>query len=113
VSSKFLDSFKLSIETHEKPYTLGWVSKGSQVRVTLSCRVPISIGKHYKEKVICDVLNMNVCHILHSIPWQFDNDITYQGGENEMMFTWGTHKIAIARFFTLIKAQEKISLVSW
>ena len=64
--------------------------------MTLSCRVPISIGKHYKEEVLCDVIDMDVCHILLGRPWQFDNDITYRGRDNVMMFTWGTHKIAMA-----------------
>jgi len=96
VSQKLVNYFKLPAEPHEKPYALGWVSKGSQVRVTLSCRVPISIGKHYKEEVLCDVIDMDVCHILLGRPWQFDNDITYRGRDNVMMFTWGTHKIAMA-----------------
>ncbi|XP_045791182.1 uncharacterized protein LOC123885887 [Trifolium pratense] len=64
--------------------------------VTLACRVPISIGKHYREEVLCDVLDMDVCHILLGRPWQFDNDIIYRGRDNVMMFTWGTHKIAMA-----------------
>lgn len=29
----------------------------------------------------------------------FDNDITYRGWDNMMMFTWGTHKIAMAPNF--------------
>jgi hypothetical protein len=96
VSQKLVYYFKLPTEPRKKPYTLGWVSQGSQVRVTLSCRVPISIGKHYREEVLCDVLDMDVCHILLGRPWQFDNDITYRGRDNVMMFTWGTHKIAMA-----------------
>ncbi|MCH91123.1 putative Ty3-gypsy-like retroelement pol polyprotein [Trifolium medium] len=50
VLQKLEDYLKLSKKTHEKAYTLGWVSKGSRVRVALACRVPISIGKHYREK---------------------------------------------------------------
>ena len=96
VSKKLVDYFQLPTEPHEKPYSLGWVSKGSQVRVTLSCKVPISIGKHYREEVLCDVLDMDVCHILLGRPWQFDNDITYRGRDNVMLFTRGTHKIAMA-----------------
>lgn len=30
------------------------------------------------------------------IPWQFDNDVTYRGQDNVMMFTWGAYKIAMA-----------------
>lgn len=42
-------------------------------------------------------------------PSQFggDNDITYQGGDNEMMFTWGTHKIAMARVFYFDKSPRE------
>jgi len=47
----------LSLKPHEKSYTLGWVNMGSQVRVTLSYRVLIFIGKHYREETLCDVLN--------------------------------------------------------
>nr|ABN05712.1 hypothetical protein MtrDRAFT_AC148396g33v2 [Medicago truncatula] len=34
-----------------------------------SCKVPISIGKHYREEVLCDVLDIDVCHILLGRPW--------------------------------------------
>ena len=39
---------------------------------------------------------MDVCHILLVRPWQYDNDITYRGRDNVIMFTWGNHKIAMA-----------------
>lgn len=64
VSQKLVDFMKLPTKQHEKPYPLGWIKKGSQVRVTMTCKVPISIGKDYKEEVICDVLDMDVCHVL-------------------------------------------------
>ncbi|CAJ2652834.1 unnamed protein product [Trifolium pratense] len=107
VSQKLVDYLKLSTEPHQKPYTLGWVSKGSQVRVTLACKVPISIGKHYREKVLCDVLDMDVYHVLLGRPWQFDNDITYRGRDNVMMFTWGTHKIVMAPVLHFEKNQRE------
>ncbi|XP_045792157.1 uncharacterized protein LOC123886936 [Trifolium pratense] len=107
VSQKLVDYLKLSTEPHQKPYTLGWVSKGSQVRVTLAHKVPISIGKHYREKVLCDVLDMDVCHVLLGRPWQFDNDITYRGRDNVMMFTWGTHKISMAPVLHFEKNQRE------
>ncbi|XP_020880760.1 uncharacterized protein LOC110228290, partial [Arabidopsis lyrata subsp. lyrata] len=96
VSQKLVDHFKLPTEPHEKPYALGWVTKGTQAQVALTCKVPISIGKHYKEEVLCDVLDIDVCHILLGRPWQYDNDVTYRGRDNVLMFTWGVHKIAMA-----------------
>ncbi|CAA7053942.1 unnamed protein product [Microthlaspi erraticum] len=50
VSQKLVDFLKLPTKEHENPYPLGWIKKGSQVRVTMTCKVPISIGKHYKEE---------------------------------------------------------------
>ncbi|XP_057451853.1 uncharacterized protein LOC130743636 [Lotus japonicus] len=96
VSQKLVEYLKLTTEPHEKPYTLGWVSKGPHVKVSQTCKVPISIGKHYREEVLCDVLSMDVCHILLGRPWMYDTDTTYKGRDNVMLFTWGTHKIAMA-----------------
>ncbi|KAI5437657.1 hypothetical protein KIW84_023684 [Lathyrus oleraceus] len=50
VSQKLVDYLRLSIEPHEKPYTLCWVSKASQVGLTVACIVLISIEKHYREE---------------------------------------------------------------
>ena len=96
VSQKLVEFMKLPTTLHEKPYSLGWVSKGSQFRVSLSYKVPISIGKHYIEEVLCDVLNLDVCHIIFGRPWQYDNDITYRGKDNVLMFTWNGQKITMA-----------------
>lgn len=68
MSQNLVDYLKLYMEPHENSYTIGWVSKDSLIRVTLAYNVPISIEKHYREEVLCDVLNMDVCHILLGIP---------------------------------------------
>ncbi|KAL9685407.1 hypothetical protein QQ045_022857 [Rhodiola kirilowii] len=96
ISQKLVDHLKLPTDPHERPYALGWVSKGSQVRVTRTCKVPFSVGKYYREEVPCDVLDMDVCHVLLGRPWQYDNDVTYRGWDNVMMFTWGKHKIVLS-----------------
>ncbi|KAL9679311.1 hypothetical protein QQ045_017169 [Rhodiola kirilowii] len=109
ISQKPVDHLKLPTESHEKPYALGWVSKGSQVRVTLICKVPISIGKHYREEVPCDVLEMYVCHVLLGRPWQYDLDVTYRGRDNVMMFTWEKHKIAMTLILSFDRQPSKES----
>ncbi|KAJ9554084.1 hypothetical protein OSB04_018129 [Centaurea solstitialis] len=96
VSQKLVDHLGLPTQPHDAPYSLGWVKKGPQVRVTQTCKVPLSIEKHYKADVLCDVLEMDACHILLGRPWQFDHDITYRGRDNIMFFRWGDRKIAMA-----------------
>ncbi|XP_062019416.1 uncharacterized protein LOC133735997 [Rosa rugosa] len=96
VARKLVEYLQLPTQPHEAPYSLGWVKKGPQVRVAESCKVPVSIGKHYKNEVLCDIIDMDACHILFGRPWQYDVDVTYKGRDNVMMFMWNSHKIAMA-----------------
>ena len=89
VSHKLVEYLKLPTEPHVKPYSLGWVSKGPEAKVSRTCRVPISIGRYYREDVLCDVLTMDVCHVLLGRPWQYNRDVTYRSKANVMMFLWG------------------------
>jgi hypothetical protein len=96
VSKKLVAYMQLPTEPHPRPYKLGWVKRGPQAEVTTSCKVPISIGKHYRDEVMCDMIDMDACHILLGRPWQYDLDVTHKGRDNVMMFTWNQHKIAMA-----------------
>ena len=40
----------------------------------------------YKERVICDVLPMDACHLLLGRPWKFDRKVIYDGEENTISF---------------------------
>ncbi|XP_022883091.1 uncharacterized protein LOC111399831 [Olea europaea var. sylvestris] len=71
------------------------VKRGHSIQVVEICKVPISIGKHYKDEVMCDIIDMEACHILLSHPWQFDVDLTLKGRDNIVLFSWGSHKIAM------------------
>ncbi|KAI4372837.1 hypothetical protein MLD38_011021 [Melastoma candidum] len=57
VSRTIVEKLKLPIETHPHPYRLQWLNKDSDVRVTQRVRVPFSIGKSYKDEVVCDVIH--------------------------------------------------------
>ncbi|CAL9020607.1 unnamed protein product [Prunus brigantina] len=96
VSKKLVEYLQLSTGPHVSPYSLGWVKKGPSVRVAETCRVPLSIGKHYRDDVLCDVIDMDACHILVGRPWQFDVDATFKGRDNVILFSWNNRKIAMA-----------------
>ncbi|KAJ9542223.1 hypothetical protein OSB04_028729 [Centaurea solstitialis] len=66
-----------------------------KVIVTHTCPLPISIGKHYQEEILCDVLDMDVCHIMLGRSWQFDNYVTYKSQDNIVIFRCGDRKITM------------------
>ena len=51
------------------------------MRITKQCNLPLSLGKHYRSNVLCDVVDMDASHVLLGRPWQFDVDTTHKGKE--------------------------------
>ncbi|XP_074298781.1 uncharacterized protein LOC141629719 [Silene latifolia] len=88
---------KLSLPTQEHPssYKLRWLSKGTEVRVDKQCIVPFSIGKVYKDEVLCDVVPMDACHLLLGRPWEFDRNTIHQGKENVYVFKHNGKKVTL------------------
>ena len=70
---------KLSLKKvrHLIPYKVSWLHKGHQILVSEQCEVDFQIGA-YKDKILCDVIPMDICHILLGIPWKFDKSIVHE-----------------------------------
>jgi hypothetical protein len=74
---------KMELETvvHPSPYKFLWLQKGHQVNVTKQCLVEFKIGG-YKDEVLCDVIPMDICHLLLGRPWQYDRNVVHDGRKN-------------------------------
>nr|GEY55271.1 putative nucleotidyltransferase, ribonuclease H [Tanacetum cinerariifolium] len=77
---------KLPIKPRHSPYQIEWINKGLALKVTKICKVPLTIGMHYNELVICDVIDIEACHVILGRPWQHDMDATHQGKSNMYLF---------------------------
>ena len=66
---------------HPTPYKVSWFHKGHQILVSEQCEVEFQIVKHH-DKILCDVMPMDVCHILLGRPCQYDRAAIHEGKTN-------------------------------
>jgi len=81
VSTEMVEKLGLKRLKHPSPYRVSWLQKGHQLLVDEKSEVEVQIGR-YKDKIICDIMPMDVCHILLGRPWQYDRKVTHDGVMN-------------------------------
>jgi hypothetical protein len=81
VSTEIVEKMELETIEHPSPYRVSWLQKGHQVNVTKQCLFEFKIGG-YKDEILCDVIPMDVCHLLLGIPWQYDKNVVHDGRKN-------------------------------
>ena len=53
---------------HPSPYKIGSIKKGTETLVTQQCHVTFSMGKCYVDEVVCNVVEMDACHLILGRP---------------------------------------------
>lgn len=102
IVSSVVKAFKLLNEDHLNPSQIGWIKKGRETSVNKKCKVSLSIGKSYRDNVLCDVVDIDACHLLLRRLWQFDLDIKHHGRDNKYTFMWNNNKIVVLPLNTKI-----------
>eukprot|EP00253_Pinus_taeda_P006788 PITA_06788 len=94
VATEMVEKLGLKRLKHPTPYNVSWLQKGHQLLVDEQCEVEFHIGK-YHDTVVCDIMPMDVCHILIGRPWQYDQKVTHDGKTNCYKFTkdWVKHTL--------------------
>ena len=65
------------------------------MKVSQSACVTFSIGKKYKDEIWCDVVDMDVCHLLLGRPWQYDRAVQHDGRTNCYSFMFNGTRITL------------------
>ena len=68
ISLKAVKKLGLRTEPHPNPYHMSWNTDEIDVKVTNSCLVKFSIGGKYFYEILCDVVDMDACHLLLGRP---------------------------------------------
>ena len=53
------------------------------------------MGKCYVDEVVCDVVEMNACHLILDKPWQYGVDATHRCKDNVYVFFKNGRKIIL------------------
>ena len=76
-----VENLGLTKMVNPTPYNVLSLYKGHHILVTEQCKVEIQIGT-YKDVILCDVMPMDVCHVLLGKPWKFDRKAIHDGKMN-------------------------------
>jgi hypothetical protein len=93
VSSGSVSRLGLKFVPHPKPYSVSWVNDTSIV-VKERCLFSIKIFD-YHDEIWCDVILMDVGHVILGRPWLYDLDVTIFGRSNSCSFTFQGKKIQL------------------
>lgn len=66
-NSRLIEKIVLTPIPHPHPYQLVWINQDGGIIVKNQVSVPIAIGK-YKENVMCDIVPMEIHHIILGRP---------------------------------------------
>jgi hypothetical protein len=68
ISTEMVEKLELKTAAHPNSYKVSWLQKGHQMMVSQQCQVEFKIGG-YRDEILCDVILMDVCHILLGRQW--------------------------------------------
>ena len=84
-STTMVEKLWMPTSKHSQPYKLQWLNDNGEVRVNKQVLISFRIGK-YKDEVLCDVVPMQVGHLVLGRPWQFDRKVKHDSFTNKFLF---------------------------
>lgn len=86
-SKAMVEKPKLAVSPHPSPYIIQWLSQRKGMLISCHYLLTLSIGKNYKNDLLCDIVNVDACHVLFKRPWLFDRRVTHDGHLNTYALT--------------------------
>jgi len=80
---------------HPHPYNMRWFKSDKISKVQFRCLVSFSIGSKFFDEVECDVIDMDVSHLILGRPWQFDRYAVHDGRKHTYTVMKNGHKFVL------------------
>ena len=93
VAGEMVQKLGLKGIRHPYPYRIGWLQYDHAVEVWEQWLVDFHIGK-YKDQLLCDIVDMNSCHVLLGRPWQYDCKVVHDYVRNVFTIEKGGRKFS-------------------
>lgn len=93
-SATMVDFLKIPTTSHAHPYKLQWLNECGELKVTRQCLIRFQVG-NYQDEALCDVILMQICHLLLGRPWQFDKSTKHNGRTNKYSLEHGGRKFTL------------------
>ncbi|KAF8113567.1 hypothetical protein N665_0048s0028 [Sinapis alba] len=82
IAADAVTKLEIKDEPHPCTYKLDWLQKMHDLFITRRALVTCSVGNSYKDKIYCEIVPMDVCHLLLGRPWEFDRRVIHDGLHN-------------------------------
>jgi len=93
-STRLVEKLAFPILPHPNPYKLQWINDDEGMVVNQQVEVNFSIG-NFEDSMLCDIVPIEVCHVLLGRPWLFERETIHHGHTNEITFTQQERKIVL------------------
>lgn len=95
-----------------QPVSMKLAKKGNVVKASHRCLIWFSIGNRYLDELWCEVVPMDVCHLLLGRPWQYERHTKHDGFKNTYSFLKDGINITLAPFDTRDTGIEALILTN-
>jgi hypothetical protein len=74
IAEEVVQRMRLETRPHPYPYVLGWIKKGVELRVERQCTFKFAITSKYVDEVTCEVVPLDMSHVVFGSPYIYDRD---------------------------------------
>ena len=86
ISQSLVNSLGLTTSKHPSPYPLGWIQKEGGLDIVQQCTFKFAFDEQYIDEITCDVVPLDVCHVMLGSPYLWDRDAVLYRREQKYSF---------------------------